>query len=93
MAKAIAIKVDEDLLRDIHICAAKRGLSTQEYVTGLIKRDLFPERFPKLTGDQQERLRANAAIMRDTLAEIEDVLRETPVQAPEWGMPMIGGDG
>ena len=46
MAKGISIRVDEELLRDIHVRAAEKGLSTQQYVTKLIERDLFPERFP-----------------------------------------------
>lgn len=33
MANSIAIKVDEELLRDIHIRAAEKGLSIQQYVT------------------------------------------------------------
>ena len=96
MAKAIAIKVDDDLFRDIHIRAAQRGLSTQEYLTGLIRRDMFPELFPEqlpeLTGEQLEQLRVKTATMCDTLAEIVEVLGKTPVQAADWGMTMIGGD-
>ena len=58
MANSIAIKVDEELLRDIHIRAAEKGLSIQQYVTGLIERDLFPERFPQITESQMEQLKA-----------------------------------
>ena len=29
MAKGIAIKIDEGLLRDIHVHAAEKGMSTQ----------------------------------------------------------------
>lgn len=54
MAKGIAIKIDEGLLRDIHVHAAEKGMSTQQYVTELIERDLFPERFPELTEDQTQ---------------------------------------
>ncbi len=54
MAKGIAIKVDEALLRDIHVRAAERGLTMQQYVNNLIKKDLFPERHPRLNDRQLE---------------------------------------
>ena len=41
MAKAIAIKIDESLFREIHVKAAQKGFSTQQYVTELIKKNLF----------------------------------------------------
>ena len=58
MAKGISIRIDEELLRDIHVRAAQRGVSTQQYMNTLIERDLFPERFPQLTGEQVSHLKA-----------------------------------
>ncbi len=52
MAKGVAIKVDEVLLQDVHVRAAERGLSIQQYVNSLIEKDLFPERRPRLNDRQ-----------------------------------------
>lgn len=75
MAKAVAIKVNEDLLRSIHVRAAARGVSTQQYVTELIERDLFPERFPELTEDQKARIRDAAEAVNRAAGEVADILR------------------
>lgn len=40
--KAIAIKVDDALIRQIHVRAAERGLSMQSYINSLIQHDLHP---------------------------------------------------
>lgn len=74
MAKGISIKVDEELLRDIHVRAAEKGLSTQQYVTELIERDLFPERFPQLTNDQLERLKGAMELVDQALGDVSDIL-------------------
>ncbi len=76
MAKGIAIKVEDDLLREIHVRAAERGLSTQQYITGLIERDLFPERFPQLTEEQMERLKAALEMVGQALGDVSDILRD-----------------
>ena len=83
MAHAIAIKVDEALLRDIHIHAAEKGLSTQQYITGLIERDLFPERFPTLNEVQTELLRSELEQIKKALEQVTALLEE-----PENGMVM-----
>ena len=83
MAKVIAIKIDEGLLRDIHAHAAEKGMSTQQYVTELIERDLFPERFPELTEDQKIRLKDAAEAVNRAAGEVADVLRDSLGQAPE----------
>ena len=57
MANGISIKIDDELLRNIHVRAAQKGVSVQRYMNGLIERDLFPERFPQLTGDQRQQLK------------------------------------
>lgn len=87
MAKGIAIRIDEDLLRDIHVRAAEKGMSTQQYVTELIERDLFPERFPELTEDQKARLRDAAEAVDRAAGEVADALRGGSEQTPE-GMVM-----
>lgn len=35
--KSIVFKIDEQLFKDIHIRAAERGKSVQDYMCGLIK--------------------------------------------------------
>lgn len=57
MANGISIKIDGELLRNIHVRAAQKGVSVQRYMNGLIERDLFPERFPQLAGDQIQQLK------------------------------------
>ncbi len=74
MANSIAIKVDEELLRDIHIRAAEKGLSIQQYVTGLIERDLFPERFPQITESQMEQLKAAMELVDQALGDVTEIL-------------------
>ena len=79
MAKGVSIKVDKELLRDIHVRAAEKGLSIQQYVTGLIERDLFPERFPQLTDDQLtddqlNQLRSAMELVDQALGDVADIL-------------------
>lgn len=69
MAKGVSIKVSEELLRDIHAHAARKGVSTQQYMNTLIERELFPERFPQLTGEAVLPLIAKAwELPEETLA-------------------------
>ncbi len=93
MAKAIAIKTDEKLFRDIHIQAAKRGLSIEQYVTGLIKQDLFPERFAEhgavLTAEQKEQIRAAAQTAAAGACQITDILNEAQCQMDQGELAMI----
>ena len=74
MAKAVAIKVDEELLRDIHVRAAKKGLSVQRYVTELIERDLFPERFLQLTNEQKEQIRNAMEAVDQALGDVAEII-------------------
>ncbi len=74
MANSIAIKVDEELLRDIHIRAAEKDLSVQGYVTQLIERDLFPERFPQITESQMEQLKAAMEMVDQALGDVTEIL-------------------
>ncbi len=89
MAKAIAIKIDEELFRDIHIQAAKRKLTIEQYVTGLIEQDLFPERFSDrfiaLTKEQKDQLRAAAHAASTSAKQIVDTLEEARCQDGQIG--------
>ncbi len=71
MAKGIFIKIDKELLRDIHVRAAQRGVSSQQYLNTLIERDLFPERFPQLTGEQVSHLKAALEVVDQALGGVE----------------------
>nr|WP_326186724.1 hypothetical protein [uncultured Oscillibacter sp.] len=70
MAKAIAIKIDESLFREIHVKAAQKGFSTQQYVTELIKKNLFPARFPKMSERQVEQIRQVAHTLKVSLTQL-----------------------
>ena len=91
MAKGIAIKVEDNLLRDIHVRAAEQGLSTQQYITGLIERDLFPERFPQLTEEQIEQLKAALKMASQALGDVLDILGNRPKQSIEPPSMKLGG--
>ena len=67
MASGISIKIDDELLRNIHIRAAQKGVSVQRYMNGLIERDLFPERFPQLTGEQTQQLKTALELVNQAL--------------------------
>lgn len=90
MAKGDAIKIDEALLRDIHVRAAERSMSTQQYITELIERDLHPERFPQLSEDQRERIWDSMQEIERAIGDITDVLQEDHVQV-ESGPKMTMG--
>ena len=74
MAKGVSIRVDEELLWDIHVRVAEKGLSTQQYVTELIERDLFLERFPQLTDDQMCRLKDAMEAVNQALGDVAEIL-------------------
>ena len=67
MASGISIKIDDELLRNIHVRAAQKGVSVQRYMNGLIERDLFPERFPQLTGEQTQQLKTALELVNQAL--------------------------
>lgn len=75
MAKAIAIKIDEDLFREIHIKAAQKGFSTQQYVTELITKDFFPEQFPKITERQVGQIRQAAHTLKISLTQFQEIVK------------------
>ena len=67
MASGISIKIDDELLKNIHIRAAQKGVSVQQYMNGLIERDLFPERFPQMTGEQMQQLKMALKLVNQAL--------------------------
>ena len=83
MASGVAIKIDEELFREIHIRAAERGESLQCYVTGLIRRDLFPEELQQWTEEQLEEVRVSLEQADSALQRAADIL-ETQ-QSPRHG--------
>jgi len=80
MAKGVAIKIDESLFRDIHVRAAERGLSVQQYVNSLIEKDLFPERRPRLNERQLEVIREAARKAGMDIQAALDVLESSQTQ-------------
>ena len=90
MAKSIAFKIDEELLRNIHVRAAELSMSTQQYITELIERNLYPERFPQLSTGQLEKIWNSTQEIEKAIDDITDVLQEDYVQA-EGGMEMTMG--
>ena len=73
----------EELFREIHIRAAERGESLQGYVTGLIRRDLFPEELQQWTEEQLEEVRVSLEQADSALQRAADIL-ETQ-QSPRHG--------
>ena len=71
MASGISIKIDDELLRNIHVRAAQKGVSVQQYMNGLIERDLFPERFPQLTGEQTQQLKTALELVNQALEGVD----------------------
>lgn len=72
MAKTICYKIDGELFRDIHVRAAQKGISTQQYMNTLIERDLFPERFPQPTKEQVvNHLNAMLGMVDQALGSVE----------------------
>ena len=67
MARGISIKIDDELLKRMHILAAQKGVSVQQYMNGLIERDLFPERFPQMTGEQMQQLKMALKLVNQAL--------------------------
>ncbi len=62
-------------------------MSTQQYISELIEQDLHPERFPRLSEAQLERIRDSVQELESTIEDITDVLKEAHVQV-EGGMEL-----
>lgn len=67
MENGISIKINDKLLLDIHVRAAQKGVSVQQYMNGLMERDLLLERFPQLTGEQMQRLKTALELVNQAL--------------------------
>lgn len=90
MAKEVTIKIDETLLQDVHVRAAELSMSTQQYITELIERNLYPERFPQLNEDQREKIWNSMQEIEKAIGDITDVLQEDHVQV-KGGMDLTMG--
>lgn len=92
--KSIAFKIDEQQFKNLHIRAAERGKSVQDYLCGLIKADLTQNMNP----DQDiETLLEKIADAQDALRLADDLLGNSAKQLREAkstqqeNRPQIGG--
>ena len=81
--KMICFHVREDLFRTLHIRAAQRGESVQEYVTGLMYRDLYPHE--ELTKEQRSELHALAEQTQELMEQINAILNDGSQEEPRQG--------
>lgn len=78
--KSIVFKIDEQLFKDIHIRAAERRKSVQDYMCGLIKADLTQN----MGQDQAiETLLEKIADVQDTLRLADGLLENSAKQLQE----------
>ena len=95
--KSIVFKIDEQLFRDIHIRAAERGKSVQDYVCSLIKTDLTQNTDPdqvlgtlldKIT-DVQASLRLADRLLGNSAKQLqekaEDMAEKTEMGGIQFG--------
>lgn len=91
MANGISIKSDDELLRNIHVRAAQKGVSVQRYMNGLIERDLFPERFPHLNAEQLEQVSSTMETISQAVEDVDSILWDRPEQHMEPPGMTLGG--
>ena len=90
MAKKLTVKVSGKLQKDIQARSAEFSMSVQEYVTELLERNLYPERFPQISEDQREKIWEAMEVIEEALEDMTDVLQEDYEQV-EYGMgPTMG---
>ena len=82
--KTICIRADEELLKELHIRAAKSQRSLQDYVTDLIRKDLCPYQRISLQPEQKAALHDLSKEALSVMEKIEDILR--PEQQGHGGM-------
>lgn len=75
MAKGVAIKVDEEIHRSVQIRVAQLGTSLQNYACMLIEKDLYPERFPVLTQEQEAQIRELTRELLEKVDQLEACMR------------------
>lgn len=81
MAKELTIKVNKKLLEDVQTRSAEFSMSVQEYVTELLERNLYPERFPQISEDQRAKIWDAMQVIEEALEDMTDVLQEDYEQA------------
>lgn len=76
MAKELKIKVNKKLWEDVQTRSAEFSMSVQDYVTELLERNLYPERFPQISEDQREKIWEAMQVIEEALEDMTDVLQE-----------------
>ncbi len=90
MAKKLTVKVSGKLLKDIQARSAEFSMSVQEYVTELLERNLYPERFPQISEDQREKIWEAMEVIEEALEDMTDVLQEDYEQVENGMGPTMG---
>ncbi len=90
MAKKLTVKVSGKLLKDIQARSAEFSMSVQEYVTELLERNLYPERFPQISEDQREKIWEAMEVIEEALEDMTDVLQEDYEQVEDGMGPTMG---
>ena len=81
--KTLCFPVDEELLQAIHIRAVQQDMSMQEYITELMRRDLYPR--PELTSEQRSELHTLAEQALERTEQISAILNEEMQELPRQG--------
>ena len=89
MAKKLTVKVSGKLLKDIQARSAEFSMSVQEYVTELLERNLYPERFPQISEDQREKIWEAMEVIEEALEDMTDVLQEDYEQVEDGMGPTM----
>lgn len=76
MAKELTIKVNKKLWEDVQTRSAEFSMSVQDYVTELLERNLYPERFPQISEDQREKIWEAMQVIEEALEDMTDDLQE-----------------
>ena len=90
MAKKRTVKVSGKLQKDIQARSAEFSMSVQEYVTELLERNLYPERFPQISEDQREKIWEAMEVIEEALEDMTDVLQEDYEQVEDGMGPTMG---
>lgn len=90
MAKKRTVKVRGKLLKDIQARSAEFSMSVQEYVTELLERNVYPERFPQISEDQREKIWEAMEVIEEALEDMTDVLQEDYEQVEDGMGPTMG---
>ena len=90
MAKKLTVKVSGKLLNDIQARSAEFSMSVQEFVTELVERNLYPERFPQISEDQRVKIWEAMEVIEEALEDMTDVLQEDYEQVEDGMGPTMG---